>query len=360
MTPTGLGVLQVEPTDHCNLTCRMCAPHHEGWPTVHGIPKGFLDPALWARIVEGFVADDLRFDHIIFQWLGDPSLHPRLGELVGLAARRLAGRVGYLRIDTNGILLTPPRIDALLDGLPEAGPPLLVVFTLDAHRPETYLQVKGQDALLRVRRHVRHLLRARRRRRATVNLAVQFVVQPGTEPEVADFVAYWRDAFACQGDPARFADEVQLKRLSVGGGSAGQAEADARYEAATAGMATGPLGASARLLLWEQRPWQTDDGHTGARTACPGLWYTPVIRHDGVLLLCCADLRSEMALGSLHERGFLDLWQGRAATQRRLEHLAGRFTGACAACGGINWYTLGAGARAAAEARGRELGLAPG
>ena len=135
MTPTGLGVLQVEPTDHCNLTCRMCAPHHEGWPTVHGIPKGFLDPALWARIVEGFVADDLRFDHIIFQWLGDPSLHPRLGELVGLAARRLAGRVGYLRIDTNGILLTPPRIDALLDGLPEEGPPLLVVFTLDAHRP---------------------------------------------------------------------------------------------------------------------------------------------------------------------------------------------------------------------------------
>ena len=94
MTPTGLGVLQVEPTDHCNLTCRMCAPHHEGWPTVHGIPKGFLDPALWARIVEGFVADDLRFDHIIFQWLGDPSLHPRLGELVGLAARRLAGQIG--------------------------------------------------------------------------------------------------------------------------------------------------------------------------------------------------------------------------------------------------------------------------
>lgn len=351
MTPSGAGVLQVEPTDHCNLSCRMCAPHHEGWATVHGVPKGFLDVGLWERIVEGLVADDLRFDHIIFQWLGDPSLHPRLGELVGLAARRLRDRVGYLRIDTNGILLTPARIDALLDGLGEGGPPLLVVFTIDAHTAPTYAAVKGQDALDRVRRHVRHLLGARRRR-GGVNVAVQFVVQPGNAQEAGAFVDYWQDAFACRG--GGFADEVQLKRLSVGGGAAGQAAADRLYEETVAPLRGRDRGA-ARLLLWEQRPWQEDDGHRGARTACPGLWYTPVIRHDGALLLCCADLRSEMALGSLREQGFRALWEGEAAVRKRLEHLEGRFAGVCAACGGINWYTLDPAQIAATRAQALRL-----
>ena len=154
MQPRGVGVLQVEPTDHCNLSCAMCAPHHERWEQVHRVAKGYLDPHLWRKTLHSFVEDDLHFDHIIFQWLGDPSLHPALPSLISDAARILPGRVGYLRLDTNGILLTPPKIDALLDALadqPDA-PPLLVVFTLDAHTAPTYAAVKGQDALPRVRR----------------------------------------------------------------------------------------------------------------------------------------------------------------------------------------------------------------
>jgi Radical SAM superfamily/Iron-sulfur cluster-binding domain len=355
---SGAGVLQVEPTDHCNLRCRMCAPHHEGWPTVHGLPKGYLDPRLWERIVDGLVADDLSFDHIIFQWLGDPSLHPELPDLVGLAARRLAGRVGYLRVDSNGILLTPPRLRALLEGLPAEGPPLLLVFTLDAASPAVYAHVKGQDALDRVRRHIRALLQLRRALGARVNLQLQFVVQPGNAHEAGAFARYWLDLLRCQGDPTRWHDELLFKRLSVGGGTSGQAEADRLYERAIAeaGLRAGAQG-PATIGLWEQRPWQQDDAHAGARGPCPGLWLTPVIRHDGALLLCCADLHSSMALGSLREQGFRALWEGPLATRKRLEHLEGRYTGACASCGGINWYTWEPAMGDAALARARDLGL---
>ena len=83
MQPTGDGVLQVEPTDLCNLSCSMCAPHHEQWKTVHGIAKGKLDPKIWETILKRMVAEDCRFDHIIFQWLGDPSLHPELPHSIG-------------------------------------------------------------------------------------------------------------------------------------------------------------------------------------------------------------------------------------------------------------------------------------
>ena len=358
MQPSGSGVLQVEPTDHCNLRCRMCAPHHEGWDTVHGVPKGTLSVELWERVVDGLVADDVHFDHIIFQWLGDPSLHPELPRLVATAAQRLVGRVGYLRVDTNAIRLPPARIDALLAAVSRGGPPLLVVVTIDAHRPETYARVKGLDALHRVRRHVRYLVRARRRLDAPVNLQLQFVVQEGNEDELAPFLAYWTDLLSCHGE-GPWHDEVMFKRLSVGGGGPGQAAADDRYEAAIrrAGIRAGRQG-GVDVQVWERRPWQQDDGHTSApRGACPGLWLTPVIRHDGVLLMCCADLHSELQLGDLRTASFRTLWEGPRATQLRLDHLAGRFEGVCAGCGGINWYDTTPEMVSSARARGRSLGL---
>jgi hypothetical protein len=360
MQPTGDGVLQVEPTDHCNLSCRMCAPHHDGWETVHGVPKGYLDPELWARVVEGLARDDVRFDHVIFQWLGDPSLHPQLGRLIGDAARGLAGRVGYLRVDTNLIRMTPARIDDLLSQLDavEGGPPLLVVVTIDAHRPATYAHVKGADALERVRRHVRHLVRARRRSRATVNLQLQFVVQDGNADEAGDFLAYWTDLLGCQGDDPRFHDEICFKRLSVAGGGPGQSAADALYEStiAEAGIRPG-AHRGVNVLTWEDRPWQEDDGNRGGRTPCPGLWLTPVIRQDGHLLMCCADLHSTLDLGPLDRASFRALWDGPTATAKRMDHLGGRFTDACAACGGINWYETTPAMAARARDRAAALGL---
>ncbi len=353
-------VLQVEPTDRCNLACAMCAPHAEGWETVHAVPKGAMDPALWARIVEGLVAADVRLDHLIFQWLGEPTLHPGLADMVALAARRLAGRVGYLRVDTNALRLAGPTIEGLLDAASApGGPPLLVVLSLDAATAETYARVKGRDAFALARDHARMLLRRRRRRgpACKLNVQFQFVVQAANAHEVGPFLAYWGDLVACQGGD--WHDEVLFKRLSVGGGAAGQAAADRVYERAlaAAGVRAGRRGA-VEVKVWERRPWQRDDGHDGERGPCAALWLTPVIRHDGHLVMCCADLRGETDLGSLAEHRFDALWEGAAATRRRLDHLAGRFEGVCATCGGVNWYAVTDEMAAETRRRAARLGLA--
>ena len=192
MQPRHLGVLQIEPTDLCNLTCSMCAPHHEGWEQIHAVPKGVMDMALYRRIMDGLVADDARFDHIIFQWLGDPSLHPELPQMIRIAAAKMAGRVGYLRVDTNAIRLPPKRMDVLMDAACDEVP-LLVVFTVDAATPEAYERVKGVDALARVRRNIRHLIRRRRALQTPVNIQLQFVVQDGNAHEAGAFLSYWSD-----------------------------------------------------------------------------------------------------------------------------------------------------------------------
>lgn len=334
-------MLQIEPTDHCNLACTMCAPHAERWRTVHGVPKGYLSPRLYTRILNGLVADDLRFDHVILQWLGDPSLHPQLEWMVAEAGRVLGPRAGYLRIDTNGLLLTPARIDRLLAGL-APGVPLTCVFTLDAATDATYRTVKGREGLDTARRHIRHLL-ARRRALpdpTQVRVQVQFVVQRANAHEIADFEAYWHRAFDCTGGGVGHG-EILYKPLSVGGGAAGQAASDALYADALARAGVAPHATPNRAVtVWTDRPWQRDDAHPD-RGPCPGLWYTPVIRHDGHLMMCCADLQGQLDLGSLADHGFRALWEGAAARAHRRAHREGRFEGPCAGCGGVNWYALG-------------------
>jgi MoaA/NifB/PqqE/SkfB family radical SAM enzyme len=336
----------------------MCAPHHEGWDTIHGVAKGVMDLGLYQCILDGLVADELRFDHVIFQWLGDPSLHPELPRMIRMAADTLGDRVGYLRVDTNAIRLPPARMDALLEAArPEL--PLLLVFTLDAHTPATYTRVKGSDSLERVRGNIQHLIRARRERGGdcALNIQLQFVVQDGNEGEAGDFLAYWSGLLDGPED-GHWHDEVLFKRLSVGGGAEGQARADALYEHTMArfSITPGRVG-GVHVQTWSTRPWQEDDAHSGGRTACPGLWLTPVIRHDGNLMMCCADLGGELNLGSLADHGFRDLWEGEKATRRRIDHIAGRFEGVCKGCGGINWYETTTAMKRAAKRRAKTLGL---
>ncbi|MEN9786050.1 MAG: hypothetical protein RLZZ299_1314 [Pseudomonadota bacterium] len=356
VTPAQLGVLQIEPTDLCNLACRMCAPHAEGWEQVHGVPKGRLDPDRLDRILARLVEEDCRFDHVILQWLGDPSVHPQLERLVARTGAALRGRIDYLRVDTNGVLLGPDRLRTLLSTR-DPHVPLLLVFTLDATTPETYARVKGRDAYALAVRHARALLALRPHHAPGVHVQLQFVVQDGNAHEAGDFLRYWTDAVRCPGrGPAGGHAEILFKRLSVSGGARGQAAADALYDATMARFGIVPTsGDDLSVVTWSERPWQVDDRAGSAdsswggglaaprnapRAACPAPWWTPVIRHDGSLQACCADLGGTLALGDVADSGFRALWFGDRARALRRAHLEGRFEGACASCGGINWYAM--------------------
>ena len=339
---SGFGVLQVEPTDHCNLACSMCRPHAEGWTQIHGVPKGFLSPELWKRTVDTFLDDKVHFDHIIFQWLGDPLFHPELHILLN-EGQRLYGQVNYLRVDSNMILLDEKRLRSILSSLQTGRVPVLMVASIDAVSLETYVNVKGFDRLQVVRQNIRRLLRLRREYDVPVNLQLQFVVQDGNHHETIDFRDYWIELLDCYGDASKWHDEIMFKRLSVDGGGPGQLRADELYQQSVlaAGISRGVQN-GINICIWEEEPWQVTSETNGVfeRKACPALWSTPVIRHDGRLMTCCADLQGSMEIGNLHTERFSTLWLSAAMKQRRREHLQGTFRDACEGCGGINWYTL--------------------
>ena len=321
----------------------MCTPHAQKWPQIHGVDKGFLAVDTWRHITEDLQRHQVEFDHIIFQWLGDPSLHPQLPKLIELAVQNIGQQVNYLRIDTNAIRFERSALDEICQISTQSPIPILLVFTIDAASPEVYAAVKGVDHYARALSNIRYLLRRRRYHgeRALLNVQLQFVVQKGNAHQTIDFLNYWSDLLSCQG--GAWHDEIMFKRLSVDGGAEGQAAADALYHASVLdkGIAQG-RHQSVHVSVWAERPWQNDDRHHSDRTACPGLWMTPVIRHDGMLQMCCADLQSELALGALQHHSFLELWHGERANRMRTAHLNGEFRGVCATCGGINWYQLSA------------------
>lgn len=80
----------------------------------------------------------------------------------------------------------------------------------------------------------------------------------------------------------------------------------------------------------------------GSRRPCPGLWKTPVIRHDGQVMACCADVDGHIEVGNLKDQSFQALWEGENMKRYRLWHIQGEFhqIPRCEGCGGIGWIEM--------------------
>lgn len=258
------GVLQIEPTDFCNLTCPMCHPQQGFRPNLHGdLLKGYMDTSLFRRIIDGIERSDVCFDHLIFQWLGDPSLHPELFEMLRYARKKVSDRFDYFRIDTNAILLTPDRTEQLIDAyLEDPLVPVLIVFSLDAITRETYRKAKGRDYFDVVMANIHHFLERRGQLdldTITLNAEFQFVLQSMNAHEAREFVDYW-DRTCAQGRNGVGYNDIMVKRVSVGTGGAKQHAADKLYSDTIEQGKLAPFKKDhIELKIWMERAWEEHD-----------------------------------------------------------------------------------------------------
>jgi radical SAM protein with 4Fe4S-binding SPASM domain len=117
----------VEPTNACNLACQYCGNKDMVRPA------SYLSLAMYERLLDEMVALDI--PRLTLHTIGEPTLHPRIGELVRMAAER--ERVAVL--STNGTLL---RKESLARSLVEGGPEILNV-SVDAADAEVLAQTRG-------------------------------------------------------------------------------------------------------------------------------------------------------------------------------------------------------------------------
>ncbi|APR82276.1 Coenzyme PQQ synthesis protein E [Minicystis rosea] len=166
-------VISLEPTSYCNLRCIMCPS-----PTLKG-PRGHMAISIYEKILAEAAAFGVH--RFRFVGLGEPTLNPRLPEMI-----RLAHRAGiYTELSTNGTLLTPALTEALLDaGLDEIG------FSIDSIDEAEFERIRKGASFRAVMRNIDDFLaRASLRDPRPITVA-RLVVMEGSDVEA--FAREWR------------------------------------------------------------------------------------------------------------------------------------------------------------------------
>jgi len=150
----------IEVTARCNLNCAMCV--RQVWRD----SPGEMSWETFQAVVEGLRAfPDLR--RVTFGGFGEPLLHPRLPEMLALAAELEVG----MTLTTNGLLLDETRAQWLLDARLDT-----VVISLDTVHIQAYEQARLEGGVEQVLSNVRALRElARQRGRVPPRIGLEFV-----------------------------------------------------------------------------------------------------------------------------------------------------------------------------------------
>jgi MoaA/NifB/PqqE/SkfB family radical SAM enzyme len=166
-----LNSVNLEITNHCNLHCTICPVN-----TTMRRGRGFMDPALFRRVIDGNPGLDFV---LTFQW-GEPLLHPEVFDLVRYAADRGVRPM----LTSNGTRLDAARRRRLLEcGLER------ITFSVDGDR-ETHERIRGYS-WERLREDVIALRRERDAAGAPLRIDVSTVVDEATEGAVDRHRADW-------------------------------------------------------------------------------------------------------------------------------------------------------------------------
>jgi dTDP-4-amino-4,6-dideoxygalactose transaminase/MoaA/NifB/PqqE/SkfB family radical SAM enzyme len=263
----------------CNLSCVHC-PHPEFKVSEH-YGRRLLDPELNDKLVEEVREHGVgQTQYIRYASNGEPFTHPHLVRMLDVAARRSGVPV---TLTTNGTLLTPARVEAIIDsGIS------LVDISIDAITPETYAAVRVGGKLRNVERNVQSLIDLARQKGARTKVVVSFVEQPANQHEAARFDAVWRE---------RGADQVVIRRLHSCSGAKEALAAERRVTVAAE---------SRRPCLY---PWE----RIGLNAA-------------GQLFFCPSDWVHGSVIGDFRNMTIFDAWHGEFYQSLRRAHLENEYS----------------------------------
>lgn len=250
----------LEPTNACNLKCRMCPIYGEGVNRKRDI--GFIKKESWAKITDeiGSWPSPVNLD---IHGAGEPLLHPDFFDMVSHAKNFNNISVGFL---SNATLLDKEKAKAIIDLRVD-----WVCFSLDGAEKEIFEYYRKGAVLDYVEENIKYLLSLKKNEKPNIFLNM-------VKHEKADlekFINKW----------AGLVDSItiSLKRPTM-------------------------REKNKRLKLMKP---------------CSLLYQQLVIGWPGKTGLCCEDLWGDYITGDTSEETLLDIWQGKALTRARRLHERG-------------------------------------
>lgn len=162
--------VDLEITSHCQAKCPICP--REEMPRGHGLMKAEMFYSL-ARQMKPFQSE------VIFCGIGESLLHPLCLEFI----RHLKQEGFFVRLVSNGHLLTPPTRQALRDARLDH-----LSVSVQGLSPQVYAQTMGlpyEETLQNIRAFLKES-------RATVPTTICLVETPQNHAEIDAFRRHWR------------------------------------------------------------------------------------------------------------------------------------------------------------------------
>lgn len=260
-------VLNIEPTNRCNLKCAFCV--HD----VVDVNRGDISRDLIDNIVNEIKQDNRRLELVAFHKDGEPLLFKDLP--AEIYKFKCTNRVGILHLNTNGVLLSKAKGEYLaLAGLDS------ITVSLDAFHHSTYEELKGYDFRDLVYTNTIEMCDTRDKYgNPTVRVKIMDVEEL-KEGEKEAFFVFWN----------QYADFVQDHYVHNW---------------------SGKVDIAAPQI-------------TKNRYACPLPWYIAVVSWDGEVSLCSFDWNRTTSIGKLdYDSGVTlhKLWVGEKVKKIRRELL---------------------------------------
>lgn len=265
--------LDVEATNQCNLKCTMC-------PRTSMVEKG----TFWEinsttfenfkRFIDGGVDSGLR--SVKFNYYGEPTLHPRLMDMVRYAKKK--GLVDVM-FNTNATTLTESLTRDILDsGLDK------LLFSFDSPYREDFNAIRIGADYDRILGNIKRFMDKRNEiGRVTPFTRVTMVRMKNNYDQCEAF----KELFEPIVDAVAFADYLD---------HAGQSNPE-------------------KMLVSQD---------STKKFCCPQLWQRMFIHPDGECTVCCMDSVRSMKVGNVFEQAIEDIWLGDKYQRIRELHTTGR------------------------------------
>jgi len=388
--------IQIELTDVCNLQCPAC---NQGMGTshVHDIKPGFMHPGLFRKIMDDLISSRMRFFEVQLFWFGESLLHADFEHIFSLLMLLMEQKRLFAQIDlhTNGLLLNDRIIDLLCFAnikLP------MLTFSIDAITPETYSKIrKGGQYDVLIKNIHKFISKRESLGQLLPAIRAQFLLQESNREELMDFIKYWKNFFNNYSrknviyrhvknyflkedyrikyphiDKKKskypddvfdithpiyphekwmlelkkvgeiFKDTIWIKRTNFKPESR-QKEINAIFDEEM--KKNGIINEDEenyRLVMDKDNVFPDYSLQYFGRKPCAAPFFKPVIRWDGMLNMCCNDPHGIMALGSLTEHTFDELWFSEKAWNVRKSMIKGDFDSLkiCRDCSNIDGINI--------------------
>ena len=259
--------LLIEPVSSCNLRCVMCFQIDESFTSNDNF-MGMMDFGLFKQIIDSAVKGGTKA--ITFASRGEPTLHPKLGEMLEYCS----GKFFEIKINTNATKLSEKLIHQIL----KSGVTIMV-FSVDSYKKDEYETIRVNGIFEEIVKNVKKFKEIREKFYPNSICETRISgVKVDKKQDPIKFKNFWKD----------YVDNV--------------------------------------VMVTMENRWDTyhNPKEIMASEACSYLWERMYIWYDGLCNPCDVDYKSELSAGTLKEQTIREIWNSKKFNDLREMHLNGK------------------------------------